>query len=76
MTDKSIFVYKLLLSLNISHFSLFLGENCNPPEKGHLPLSQQLPLKIKILPRPPSLNIWLKSQSPSRNEEGGGSCTL
>ena len=31
MTEKNIFAYKLFLSLNISDFNLFLGENCDPP---------------------------------------------
>ena len=31
--DIKIFVYKLLLSLNISDFSLFLCQNCTPPLK-------------------------------------------
>ena len=29
MTEKSIFAYKLFLSLNISDFNLFLCESCN-----------------------------------------------
>ena len=31
MTEKNVFACKLLLSLNISDFNLFLCENCNPP---------------------------------------------
>ena len=31
MTEKNAFACKLLLSLNISDFNLFLCENCNPP---------------------------------------------
>ena len=31
ITEKNIFAYKHFLSLNISYFSLFLCENCNPP---------------------------------------------
>ena len=45
MTEKNIFVYTLLLSLNISHFSLFFREKLQPPGKGHPPLSQQTPSK-------------------------------
>ena len=53
MTDKNIFVYKLLLSLHISDFNLFfLCKNCNHPEKSHLALSQQPTLIIEILPNP------------------------
>ena len=59
MTRKNIFVYELLLSLNISDFSFFC-KNCNPhppppptPYKGHIPLSQQPPQKIGILSSPP-----------------------
>ena len=43
MTEKNIFVDKLFLPLNISDIFFFLCKNCNPPEKGHLPLSQQPP---------------------------------
>ena len=44
MTEKNIFVDKLFLPLNISDiYIFFLCKNCNPPEKGHLPLSQQPP---------------------------------
>ena len=53
MTDKSIFVYKLLLSLNISDFSLFFYVKTGTPWKIHLSLSQQPPLKIEILSSPP-----------------------
>ena len=30
MTEKNIFAYKPILSLNISDFNIFLCENCNP----------------------------------------------
>ena len=33
-----------------------------PPEKSHLLLSQQLPLKIEVLSSPPFLKIWLEVQ--------------
>ena len=36
MTEKHIFVYKLLFT----DFSLFLGKNGNPPEKSNPTLSQ------------------------------------
>ena len=39
--------------LNISDFNLFLCENCNPPEKKSPSLSQQPPLKVKVLSSPP-----------------------
>ena len=45
MTEKNIFVYKLLLSLNISDFGLFFKEKLQPRGKGHPPLSQQTPSK-------------------------------
>ena len=54
MTEKHIFVYKLFLSLNTSDFSLFFYVKIATPtlEKGHLPLSQQPPLKIEVLSSP------------------------
>ena len=42
-----------------------------PPEKLS-PLSQQAPLKIEILSRPPFLQIWLKAQTPCSRKGGGG----
>ena len=37
MTEKTIFVYKLFLSLNISDFGLFFMQKLHPspPEKSH-----------------------------------------
>ena len=51
MTEKKIFAYKLLLSLNISDFNLLLYEHCNPssPENSY-PLS-----KLKSCQPPPPL---------------------
>ena len=58
-TEKSIFVYTLLLSLNISDFSLFFFcKNSNPPEKSYPLFSSNLPLKAEVLSSPPFLKIW------------------
>ena len=57
--DKKIFVYKLLLSLNISDFSLFLCQNCTPLpplEKSRPLFPNNPPLKIEILSSP--LPLW------------------
>ena len=53
MADKNILIYKLLLSLNISDFSLFFMQKLEPPWKIHLALSQPPSLKIEILLSPP-----------------------
>ena len=52
MTDKNIFIYKLLLSLNISDISLFFYVKTATPEKSHLALFQQPPLKTEVLSNP------------------------
>ena len=52
MKDKNIFVYNLLLSLNISNFSSFFYVKLEPLES-QLTNSQQPPLKIEILSSPP-----------------------
>ena len=53
MTDKNIFVYKLLLSLHISDFNLiFYVKTAIVLKKSHLALSQQRALIIEILPNP------------------------
>ena len=77
MTEKSIFAYKLFLTLNISDFSLFFMWQLQPlPEKSHSPLSQQPPLKVEVLSSPPPLfeNLVGGSlpPSPTPAERGGG----
>ena len=73
MTKKIIFIYKLLLSLNVSDFSFFYVKTATPPWKKSPPFSQQAPLKIEILSSPlPFFKIWSVAQppSPSRIERG------
>ena len=41
------------------------------PEKSHLPLSQQPPLKVEVLSSPPFLKIWLEAQSPQQKGRRG-----
>ena len=54
MTEKNIFVYKLLV---MKYFRTTPPPT--PTEKGHPPLSQQPPLKIEILSSTtPFLKIW------------------
>ena len=60
------------MPLNVSDFSLFFYKNCNLPWKKVIPLSQQPPLKVKVLSSPPILKIWKEVQP--HNEKGG--CTL
>ena len=72
MTEKHIFVYKLFLSLNISDFSLFLGNNCNPLKKV-TPLFPSNPhRKIKILSSSPFLEIWSEAQTTQQKGRGEG----
>ena len=74
MTEKNIFAYKLLLSLNISNFNLFFYENCSPPplKKVTLFFPSNPPLKVEALSSPPFLKIWLEAQPPRPPVERGG----
>ena len=70
MTDKSIFVYKLFLSLNISDFSsLFLCKNWNPLKKS--------PCSFPAAPTKRSQGCHFENlvvgSTPSRN---GVECTM
>ena len=53
MTKKIIFIYKLLLSLNVSDFSFFLCKNCNPPLKKVTPFFPASPSKNWDPVKPP-----------------------
>ena len=69
MTEKNIFAYKLILSLNISDFNLFLSENCNPrPPVTHL-FPSSPPLKIEVLPSPRFEDL-VGGSIPCRKGEG------
>ena len=78
MTEKIIFADKLFFAIKYFGFNLFfLCENCNPPLKKVAPLFPSNPtLKVKVLPSPPFLKIWLEVQPPlppaERGWEGGG----
>ena len=50
MIEKNILAYTILLSLNISDFSLFLCKTATPLKNVYHPCSQQPRLKIEILP--------------------------
>ena len=52
----------MFLSLHISDFNLFLCDNWTPPEKSHVPLSQQPPLKVVVLSSSLFFKIWLDAQ--------------
>ena len=51
MTEQSVFVYKLFLSLNIPDFSLFFVEKLQPPLK-KVTLSFPATLKLEVLSSP------------------------
>ena len=77
MTDPSILVYILFLSLNIPYF---LSKNCplpSPPEKSHPLILSDPPVKAEVLPSPPFLKVWSEFHphpsppTPSRNQ---GAC--
>ena len=77
MTEKNIFVYKFFLPLNISDFNLSFIWKLEPlPLKKVTPsLSQQAPLKVKVLlsPSPFWKFGWrLNFPPPSSAERGGG----
>ena len=71
MTEKNIFVYKLLLSLHISDF-IFYVKTATPLKKVSSLLISNLPLKIEILSSPPFRKIWLVALNPPQQKEGGG----
>ena len=76
MTEKNIFAYKLLLSLNMSDSDLFFMWKLQPPppEKSHLIFPSNPPLKVEVLSNPPPfLKIWLETQPPlQKGGRGGG----
>ena len=54
MTEQSILVYKLFLSLNLPDFSFFLLNICSPPLKKVTPLFlSNPPLKTEVLSSSP-----------------------
>ena len=72
MTEKNIFAYKLILSLNISDFNFFCVWKLHPPGKSHLLFPSSPPLKFEVLSSPPFLKIWLEIQPPKYKDGGGG----
>ena len=72
MTKKIIFIYKLLLSLNVSDFSFFYVITATPPWKKSPPFSQQPPSKNWDPVKPPILQIWLEAHTPPPPQQKGG----
>ena len=58
MTEESVLVYKLFLSLNIPNLFYFLLKNCNPRLKKSPPFFPATLLKTKVLSSLPFLKIW------------------
>ena len=73
MTEKNVFVYKLFFLSFFRFWFIFYVKIAPTPEKSHLPLSQQPPLKVEVMSSspPPFLKIWLEVQPPSSRKEGG-----
>ena len=69
MTEKNIFAYKFFLSLNISDF-IFYVKIATPHERNHPSLSQQPPLKVKVLSSPPFWKFGWRLNTPLK--KGGG----
>ena len=71
MTEKSIFAYKLFLSLNISDFSLFSCENWNPPWKKSPPSFPATPSKIWGPVKSPLFENLVGASTPLAERWGG-----
>ena len=70
MAEKNIFIYKVLLLLNISDYfrlsNIFV--KIATPLKNISPLfSSNVPLKVEVLSRPPFLKSWQEVQPPLKN---------
>ena len=68
-SPKNIFVYKLLLSLNISDFKFFYVKTAAPWKK-YIALSQQPPLKIEILSNPHFWKFRRRLNPPAEMGDG------
>ena len=77
MTKKIIFIYKLLLSLNVSDFSFFYVKTATPPWKKSPPFSQQPPSKNwdPVKPPPFFLNL-VGGSTPLPQQKGRGVHTM
>ena len=68
LCQRKTFLFINFLILSISDFSLFLCKNCNPPEKFHPSLSQQIPSKNFDLEKSPLFGHLLRV--PTTEERG------
>ena len=69
ITERNIFVYEILLTINISDFSLLFYVETAPTTPPSLKMSptlfKQFSLKTEILSSPPFLEIWSDAHNPS-----------
>ena len=71
MTEKNIIAYKLFCHKIFQILIYFFGENCNPPEKSHPPLSQQTPSKSWGPIKPPFWKFgWRLNPPPPQQNKG------
>ena len=74
MTEKNIFAYKLVLSLNISDFNFFMWKlDPPPPEKSEPLFPSNPPLKAEALSSSPPIGKfgWGFTPPPPQHKGGG-----